>query len=46
LDDWDREKVVEVSRVPDGDYDLVTVEAVVAEGSPRAFLRVMVRHTD
>jgi hypothetical protein len=43
---WDGEDVVEINRVTDGDYDLVTVEAVLPEGSPRAFLRVMVRQTD
>jgi hypothetical protein len=43
LDDWNRTNVVEVSRLSDGEYDLVTVSAALSAGAPRGFLRVMIR---
>lgn len=41
--DWSSVNVNETSREFDGNYERVTVEAVVPEGAPRAFLRVRVQ---
>lgn len=46
LNGWNSESVEEVGRVPAGEFEEVTVRAILPEGAPRGFLRVRVVAND